>query len=103
MGGHSADDIAKHVKTYILVFVALMILTFVTVWVTTLGLSITAGIIVAMIVASAKGSLVGGFFMHLTSERAIIYCVLAMTAAFFAMLMLVPVLDSTSNMNIGKW
>ena len=46
-----------------------------------------------MVIASIKGSLVACYFMHLISEKKIIYWVLALTVVFFVVLMLVPVLD----------
>ena len=46
-----------------------------------------------------KGSLVAGWFMHLVSERRLIYWVLALTAAFFVPLLLVPVLTSSSALH----
>jgi len=45
---------------------------------------------VALIVAIIKGSLVACYFMHLISEKKLIYAVLAVTAFFFAALMALP-------------
>ncbi len=86
--GH--DDIQSHVKTYYMVFGALMVLTLVTVGVSYLHLSIPLAITVALIVAIVKGSLVALFFMHLSNERKIIYWVLALTVVFFIFMMFVP-------------
>ena len=47
--------------------------------------------IVALIIASFKGSLVAAIFMHLTHERKAIYWVLILTVVFFIVLMLIPV------------
>ena len=47
---------------------------------------------VALLVATVKGSLVACYFMHLISEKKLIYAVLALTAAFFAALLTLPVL-----------
>ena len=44
-------------------------------------------IAVALVIASVKASLVAGYFMHLISERKMIYCVLMFTAIFFVGLM----------------
>jgi len=44
------------------------------------------GIIVALIIATVKGSLVAGYFMHLFSEKKLIYMVLALTAAVVVVL-----------------
>ena len=88
---HSAEDLKKHVRAYILVFVSLMVLTLVTVAVSTLHLPVHQAIAVALIIATVKGSLVACYFMHLISEKKLILWVMALTVAFFAVLLLVPV------------
>src|SRR6185436_17240484 len=75
---HSAD-IDKHVRIYILVFVTLMVLTLVTVSVSYLHLPIHLAIGVALLIATIKGSLVACYFMHLISEKKLIYTVLGLT------------------------
>jgi cytochrome c oxidase subunit 4 len=87
---HDTHDIASHVKTYYMVFGALMVLTCITVGVSYLHLSIPLAITVALIVATIKGSLVALFFMHLSNERKLIYYVLALTGIFFVFVMFVP-------------
>jgi cytochrome c oxidase subunit 4 len=91
--GHAAD-IDRHVRTYVLVFVSLMVLTAVTVGIYYLHLSRPAAIALALVVASVKGSLVACFFMHLISERRLVYWVLGLTVAFFLVLLFVPMLTS---------
>src|ERR1043165_4329219 len=86
-----AVDIDKHVRIYITVFVALMVLTIVTVAVSRYHLPIPIAVTVALIVATIKGSLVACYFMHLISEKKLIYAVLALTGAFFIALMVLPV------------
>ena len=85
-------DIDKHVKTYIMVFVALMVLTVVTVAVSYLDLSTAGTVTLALVIATVKGSLVACYFMHLISERKLIYAVLAFTVFFFLMMLFGPVL-----------
>lgn len=92
MGGDHAADIDKHVRVYISVFVALMVLTVVTVAVSYLELSIGMAVTVALIIATVKGALVVGYFMHLVSEKKLILAVMALTVAFFIVLMVVPAL-----------
>src|SRR5918999_5871977 len=87
-----AVDIDKHVRVYITVFVALMALTIITVAVSYLDLPPAMAITVALFIALIKGSLVACYFMHLISERKLIYAVLAITAFKFVALMLLPVL-----------
>ena len=92
MSGDHAVDIDKHVRVYITVFVALMALTIVTVAVSRYHLPVPIAVTVALIVASIKGSLVACYFMHLISEKKLIYAVLALTVVFFIALMALPVL-----------
>lgn len=67
-----------------------MVLTVVTVAVSYLHLSIGSAVLVALIIASIKGTLVAGYFMHLFSEKKMIYYTLALTVVFFIVLMALP-------------
>jgi cytochrome c oxidase subunit 4 len=91
MDAHASDDISKHVKTYFMVFGTLMVLTVITVGVSYLHLPVHEAILVALLIATIKASLVALFFMHLNHERRLIYWVLALTVVFFTVLMLVPI------------
>ena len=53
----------------------------------------------ALIVATIKGSLVACYFMHLISEKKLIYAVLVLTAAFFVALMALPIFTHSN----GYW
>lgn len=86
----SAEEVRKHLKTYYIVFGSLAVLTIVTVMVGFMHLPIMAAVAVAMLIACLKGSLVASFFMHLVSERGIIFWILALCVFFFLMLLLVP-------------
>jgi cytochrome c oxidase subunit IV len=92
-----AADIDRHVRTYIMVFVSLMVLTIVTVGIYYLHLSTPAAIALALTVATIKGSLVACFFMHLISERKLVLAVLILTVAFFFVLLFVPTITSHFN------
>ena len=85
-----AVDIDRHVRVYISVFVALMVLTIITVAISRLHLSVPIAITVALFVAIIKGSLVAAYFMHLISEKKLIYAVLVLTGAFFIALLALP-------------
>ena len=87
---HAPEEIRKHVKIYISVFVALAALTVITVTVSYLHLPIHKAVLVALAIASIKGSLVALFFMHLISENQIIYWVLGLAFNFYAVLLLMP-------------
>jgi len=90
--GHSAHDVDRQVRIYVMVFVSLMFLTLATVAVSYLHLPIPAAIGVALVIASIKGTLVACYFMHLISERKLIYAVLALTVIFFLGLLFLPVM-----------
>jgi cytochrome c oxidase subunit IV len=91
MTGEHAVDIDKHVRVYITVFVALMVLTIITVAVSRFHFPVPIAVSVALIVATIKGALVACYFMHLISEKKLIYAVLALTVVFFAALIALPV------------
>ncbi|MCP5115346.1 MAG: hypothetical protein GY953_31340 [bacterium] len=90
MAGHTVEEIKKETRGYILVFVALAALTVITVGVSYLHLSVGPAIALALFIATIKGSLVACFFMHLVSERKLIYSVLIFTVVFFLALMVLP-------------
>ena len=92
-----AADIDRHVRIYITVFVALMVLTIVTVAVSYLDLAVPMAIAVALLVATIKGSLVACYFMHLISEKKLIYAVLAITAFKFVALLFLPVFTHSNG------
>ena len=71
------EAIKKHVKIYIAVFAALAALTIVTVVVSYLHLPPSKAVLVALSIATVKASLVALFFMHLISEKQIIFYILA--------------------------
>ncbi len=85
---HSPEEIKKHLKRYYIIGVALALGTLLTVWANFLDFgSPTINIVVALIIASVKGFLVVAFFMHLISEKKMIYSILVFTVFFFAALM----------------
>jgi cytochrome c oxidase subunit 4 len=94
-----AADIDRHVRIYISVFVALMVLTVVTVAISYLHLPVFWAVTVALLVATVKGALVACYFMHLISEKKLIYAVLVLTVAFFVVLLALPTLTHSN----GYW
>ena len=89
---HSHDDIKKHVRTYIIIFVALLVGTVITVWLNYLHFeSVALTVSIALFVATIKAALVAGFFMHLISEKKAIYAMMAATIFFFASMMYLTV------------
>jgi cytochrome c oxidase subunit 4 len=94
MSAGTAEEIKKHVKVYILVFVALAALTVITVGISYLHLATPYAVTLALIVATVKGSLVAAYFMHLISEKKVIYWVLGICVFFFVFLMALPTFTS---------
>ena len=92
MSATDAEAIRKETKKYIGVFVALMVLTVLTVAVSYFHMPVLLAVLVALIIAGFKGSLVAAFFMHLAHDRKAIYWVLILTIVFFLMLMFIPIL-----------
>ena len=90
MDSSNVEEIRKHVRVYISVFVALMALTIITVAISYLHLSVGPAIVVALVVATIKASLVASYFMHLISEKKVIYGALLLTLIFFVALMFLP-------------
>jgi len=103
MSDHSVGheiDIDKHVRTYVLVFVALMALTLVTVGISYLHLATGPAVALALLVACIKGSLVAGYFMHLISEKKLIVLVLILTVLFFFFVLLVPMITELDEITL---
>jgi cytochrome c oxidase subunit 4 len=99
--GHSAAEIDKHVRTYIIVFATLLVLTLVTVAVSYLHLEVHNAIAIALVIATFKASLVALFFMHLISERQVVLLILALTGAFAVVLLLLPVITNLDHIHIA--
>ena len=78
----SASDIKKEINLYLKVFGALAVLTVLTVAAAYLDVGIGLAVIIAMIIATTKGSLVASFFMHLAHEKKLIYLMLVITLVF---------------------
>ena len=67
------EEVKHHIKTYVIVFIALAFLTVVTVAISYLDIGVKAGIALGLFVASIKASLVACYFMHLIDEKTTIY------------------------------
>ena len=105
--GDAHSDVSKHVKAYLGVFGALAVLTVVTVLASKWDTTPTTGVVVALLIASVKASLVAIVFMHLKWERSVsIWWSLIICAAFFIVLLLVPLLainDHPPQVEMGTW
>lgn len=87
------EHFQEHIRRYLYVFYALIFGTVVTVLASYIpfGGHRALNIAVALVIASGKAFLVCGYFMHLISERKMIYGILAFTAFFFIGLMFLTV------------
>jgi cytochrome c oxidase subunit IV len=82
------EQFTEHVRRYLYIFYALLFGTLITVGASYIPFGNHAiNIAVALVIACCKAFLVAGFFMHLISERKMIYGLLAFTACFFLGLM----------------
>ena len=99
----SNKDLAHHITHYRNVFVYLLIGTALTVAASYLEFnvkdSIAGAIFVGLAIATIKGYLVAANFMHLNSEKKMIYWILLLTVFFLALLLFIPLLWDINNMS----
>jgi len=79
---HSPEEVKEHIRVYLYVFGALAVLTVVTVAVGYFHLPILPALVLALVIALIKGGLVASYFMHLMTEKRLIYWLLIMTLVF---------------------
>ena len=90
MSDHSADHFSEHVRRYLFVFYALLFGTLITVGASYIHLETARSTLVwRLFIAMRKAFLVACYFMHLISERKMIYFIMAFTAFFFTGLMFI--------------
>lgn len=90
----SAEEVKKDVKMYVIVLLLLAGLTIVTVGVSYLRLPVLPAVVLAMLIAAIKGSLVACCFMHLISENKVIWSLVILCAVLFVFLLLLPGITS---------
>ena len=92
-----------HIANYRKVFIFLLIGTTLTVWASYVEFnvqdSIAGAVFVGLTIAIIKGYLVAANFMHLNSEKKIIYWILLLTIFFLALLLFIPLLWDLNNMS----
>lgn len=86
----TVEEVKKHTRVYWVIFGCLLFLTVVTVGISYIHLPFTLAVILALVVASTKASLVALYFMHLISEKKVIYLTLLLTAVLFVVLIVIP-------------
>lgn len=67
-GEQTASGQSSEVRGYLMVFAALTVLTGMTVGVSYVDLPGSMGVIIALLIAVSKATLIGAFFMHLRDE-----------------------------------
>ena len=92
-----STDVQAHIKLYKKIGAALMVLTVVTVLASFIPVGVALGVVLALIIATVKGSLVATYFMHLVGERKSIYFPLLLTVFFFLVLIFIPLLGHTNT------
>jgi cytochrome c oxidase subunit 4 len=97
-----SEEVQKSVRSYMTVFVMLLVFTVITVAVSRFHFGVAAGIAVALIIASMKGSMVASVFMHLSHEKPWIYGALLLTVVFFVVLLFLPLFTSLDSLSIGS-
>lgn len=99
-GLHSVDH---GVQKYLVLFGALLVLTVVTVGLSYVHFgSVFWNIVVALIVATVKASLVAAIFMHLWGEKALIWKVLVATIVFVSGLFVLSYLHYSDPIKATK-
>jgi cytochrome c oxidase subunit IV len=100
---HSAEEVQKHVRTYMYIFGTLLVMTVVTVAVSYLHLSIIPALAVALVVAIFKGTLVARYFMHLSGEKPIIFQFLILTAAFLVFMFILFIWALSDQQGVASY
>ena len=95
-------EVKKSVRSYIVVFVMLMVFTVITVAAAQFHFAVPLAITVALIIAVMKGSMVAGVFMHLSHEKQLIYGTLLLTLLFFIVLIFVPLFTVMDQIGTAK-
>ena len=86
------EHFAQHVRGYLYVFYTLLFGTLLTVGASYIPFgNREVNIAIALLIAISKASLVACYFMHLISERKLIYGILGFTAFFFLGLMFLTI------------
>ena len=97
------NNMTHHIANYRKVFIFLLIGTTLTVWASYMDFnvqnSIAGAVFVGLTIAFIKGYLVAANFMHLNSEKKMIYWILLLTIFFLALLLFIPLLWDLNNMS----
>ena len=99
----SDKNMTHYIANYRKVFIYLLIGTTLTVWASYMEFnvqnSIAGAIFVGLTIAFIKGYLVAANFMHLNSEKKMIYWILLLTIFFLILLLFIPLLWDLNHMS----
>ena len=99
----SNKDLAHHITHYRNIFIYLLIGTALTVAASYLEFNVkdsnAGAVFVGLTIATIKGYLVAANFMHLNSEKKMIYWILMLTVFFLVLLLSIPLLWDINNMS----
>ena len=99
----SDKNMTHHIANYRKVFIFLLIGTTLTVWASYMDFnvqnSIAGAVFVGLTIAFIKGYLVAANFMHLNSEKKMIYWILLLTIFFLILLLFIPLLWDLNHMS----
>ena len=98
----SLEETKKHIADYKKVAAILGVMTIVTVLASYLDTAVPVAIVIALVIATFKGSLVARVFMHLSGERKAIYWALGLTVIFWVFLMALPQLGAWDHIGVPK-
>ena len=95
-------EVKKSVRSYMTVFVMVLVFTVLTVTASRFHLAVPVAITLALVIAAMKGSMVASVFMHLSHEKRAIYGALLLTIVFFLVLLFIPVLSMMDHIGTPK-
>jgi caa(3)-type oxidase subunit IV len=92
------EAIKQSIRSYLKIGAALYVFTVITVAVNQIHLAVPFAVTLALIIATAKGSMVASVFMHLSHEKKWIYGSLLLTVVFFIVLMTLPIFTTMDHL-----
>ncbi len=90
---HAHEEHVTGYTTYVIVWIILMVLTFITVYVSYIDFGML-NVVIAMVVASIKASIVALYFMHLKFEDSITWVFALFPLTLLALLIGMTILDT---------
>jgi cytochrome c oxidase subunit 4 len=99
MADHAKQNHVLPLSVYLTVVTALLTLTGITVWVAQYDLG-PANLVVAMIIAAVKGTLVALYFMHLRYDNKMYAVILGSALLFLAIFIIITMFDTLRRNDI---